>query len=96
LARVLLKHELLPLAWNDPFESVSLWAIEGIGVGSTEALIRLAPCSLTNDCIGSDPGTLEIDLERGVEQELKWLILSLTHWVLPSRASSSRSNPHEY
>jgi hypothetical protein len=46
--------------------------------------------------VGRDPGTLEIDLERGVEGELKGLILYLTHWVLTSGASSSRSHPDEY
>jgi hypothetical protein len=39
---------------------------------------------------------LKIDLERGVEGELKGLILYLTPWVLTSGASSSRSHPHEY
>jgi hypothetical protein len=46
--------------------------------------------------VGSDAGTLEIDLERGVAGELKGLILYLTPWVLTSGASSSRSHPHEY
>src|SRR5712692_4198165 len=46
--------------------------------------------------VGSDAGTLEIDLERGVEGELKGLVLYLTHWALTSGASSSRSHPHEY
>jgi hypothetical protein len=32
----------------------------------------------------------------GVEGYLKGLILCLTHWVLTSGASSSRSHPHEY
>ena len=39
-------------------------------------------------------GTLEIDLERGVEGELKRLILYLTYWVLTSGAASPRSDPH--
>jgi hypothetical protein len=46
--------------------------------------------------IGSHAGTLEIDLEGGVERELTGLILYLTHSVLASKASSSRSHPHEY
>jgi hypothetical protein len=46
--------------------------------------------------VGSDAGTLEIDLERGVEGELKGLILYLTHWVLTSGASSSLSHLHGY
>ena len=46
--------------------------------------------------VGGDAGTLEIDLERGIEGELKALILYLTHWALTSGASSSRSHPHEY
>ena len=46
--------------------------------------------------VGSNAGTLEIDLERGVEGELKGLILALTPRVLTSGASSSRSHPHAY
>jgi hypothetical protein len=60
--------------------------------------------------VGSDAGTLDaasarnylkeaalkIDLERGVEGELKGLTLYLTHWVPTSGASSSRSHPYEY
>ena len=46
--------------------------------------------------VGGDAGTLEIDLERGVEGELKGLILCLTYWVLTSGASSSRLHPHKY
>lgn len=38
--------------------------------------------------VGFDAGTLEIDLERGIEGELKKLILYLTHRVLTSGASS--------
>jgi len=60
----------------------------------TQSLIQLANQNQT--AIGSHAGTLEIDLERGVEGELKGLILRLTHWVLTSGASSSRSHPHEY
>jgi hypothetical protein len=45
---------------------------------------------------GTDDGLQGIDLERGVEGELEGLILFLTHWVLTSRAPSSRSYPHEY
>jgi hypothetical protein len=40
--------------------------------------------------IRRDARPLEIDLQRSVERELKWLLFSLTHWVLTSRASSSR------
>ncbi len=46
--------------------------------------------------VGSDAGTLELDLERGVEGKLKRPILYLTHWVLTSGASSSHSHPYEY
>jgi hypothetical protein len=31
--------------------------------------------------IGGDPRSLEIDLQRGVERELKGLVLFVTHWV---------------
>jgi hypothetical protein len=46
--------------------------------------------------VRSDPGTLEIDLERGLAGEMKGLILYPTYWVLTSGASSSRSHPHQY
>jgi len=46
--------------------------------------------------VGSDAGTLKIDLERGIEGELEGLILCLTHWVLTSDVSSSRSHPHKH
>jgi hypothetical protein len=46
--------------------------------------------------VGSDAGTLEIDLQRGVERELKGLILLLTHWLYTSKVSSLRLDPHEY
>ncbi len=46
--------------------------------------------------VRSDAGTLEIDLERYVEGELKRLILYLTHWVLASGVPSSRLHSHEY
>lgn len=45
--------------------------------------------------IRRDARSLEIDLQRSVEQELEQLTLFLTHWVLTSGASSSRSDPHE-
>jgi hypothetical protein len=46
--------------------------------------------------VRSDSGALELDLERGVEGELKRRILYLTHWVLTSGPSSSHSHPREY
>jgi hypothetical protein len=39
---------------------------------------------------------LEIDLQRGVEGELKGLILLLTHWVRASAEFVLISKPHEY
>jgi hypothetical protein len=39
---------------------------------------------------------LEIDFQRGVEGELKWLFLGLTHWVEASEESGLLSKPHEY
>ncbi len=39
---------------------------------------------------------VEIDLQRSIEGELKGLALFLTHVVCTSKASSPRSNPHEY
>jgi hypothetical protein len=38
--------------------------------------------------------TLEIDLQRPVERQLKGLALFFTHWVLASSSLSMRSNPH--
>jgi len=46
--------------------------------------------------VGGDARPLEIDLERGIERELKRLVLPLTQWVLTSGSSSSPSRPHEY
>jgi hypothetical protein len=46
--------------------------------------------------VGSDAGTLESDLERGVKRELKRMISRFTHWELASGAPSSCSNPHQY
>jgi hypothetical protein len=51
---------------------------------------------LNQAAVGGDAGTLEIDLDAGVEGELKGLTLYLTHLVLTSGESSSRSHPHEY
>jgi hypothetical protein len=59
-----------------------------------ESLIKFA--HQDEAAVRGDAGTLEIDLERGVEGELKGLILYFTHWVPTSRASSSRSHAHEY
>jgi hypothetical protein len=39
---------------------------------------------------------LEIDFQRGVERELKRLILLFTHWVQASGASVAPSKPHGY
>src|SRR5712692_5405464 len=60
----------------------------------TQSLIQLA--GQNQATIGSHSRSLEIDLQGSIERELKWLILFLTHWVLTSRASSSRSHRHEY
>src|ERR1700730_9061277 len=60
----------------------------------TQSLIQLA--NQNQATIGSHSRSLEIDLQRSIEQELKWLILFLTHWVPTSRAFSSLSHPHEY
>src|SRR3984893_10180957 len=60
----------------------------------TQSLIQLA--NQDQSTIGSHSRSLEIDLQRSIEQEMKWLILFLTHWVPTSGASSSLSHPHEY
>jgi len=46
--------------------------------------------------VGSDARTLEINFQRGVERELKGLILCFTHWVKASANLVLRSKPHEY
>jgi hypothetical protein len=43
--------------------------------------------------IGGDPRSLEVNLQSGVEGELKRLILFLTHWVSVSRAVGVRGDP---
>jgi len=45
--------------------------------------------------IGGDLGSLEHDLQHGVERELEGLVLGFTHWVCTSPAQASRSNPHQ-
>jgi hypothetical protein len=53
-------------------------------------------CRKGQATIGGHPRSMEIDLERGVEGELKELILYLTHWVLTSGAFAPRSDPPGY
>src|SRR6516162_6444477 len=45
--------------------------------------------------VGSDPRSLEFDLQRRVEGELKGLVCGFIHWVSASAPSSSRANPHQ-
>jgi len=59
-----------------------------------ESLVELA--HQDQAAVGSTAGTLEIDLERGVEGELEWRILFLTQRVWTSKAASSRSTPHKH
>jgi hypothetical protein len=40
--------------------------------------------------------SLEINLQRGIETELKGLVLLFTHWVQASGVSVAPSKPHEY
>src|ERR1035437_1274092 len=60
----------------------------------SEPLVEFAHQDQTT--VRSDAGALELDLERGVEGELKRPFLYLTHWVLTSRTFSPRSHPYEY
>ena len=46
--------------------------------------------------VGGYSRSLEIDLQRGVERELKGLVLLFTHWVQASGVYFAPSNPHEY
>ncbi len=50
-----------------------------------EPLVELA--HQDQAAVRGDAGPLEIDPERGLERELKGLILFLTLWVLTSEAS---------
>jgi hypothetical protein len=59
-----------------------------------QAFVQLTHQNQTT--IRGDPRSLEIDLQRGVERELKWLVLFVTHGVWTSGASSLHSNPHKY
>ena len=59
-----------------------------------ESLVEFA--HQNHAAVGGDAGTLEIDFERGVEGELKGLILCLTYWVLTSGTFSSRLQPYQY
>ncbi len=61
-------------------------------VAEAQPFVELADEDQT--AIGGNPRSLELDLQRGVERELKGLVWRLTHWVCTSTASSSRSNPH--
>jgi hypothetical protein len=65
----------------------------GDETAQTQPFIQFA--HQNESAIRSDASSLEIDLQRSVERELKWPILFLTHWVLASSASSSCWNPHE-
>jgi hypothetical protein len=60
----------------------------------TRSLIQLT--NKNQAAIGNHTGTLETNLERGVDGERKELILRLTNWFLASAAFSSRSHQHEY
>jgi hypothetical protein len=58
-------------------------------------LIQLAHQQQTT--IGSDARSLEIDSQRGIEGELKGLVLRLTHWIEASvRGVRLLSKPDEY
>jgi hypothetical protein len=46
--------------------------------------------------VGSEAGTLEIDLERRAEGELRGLVLVLAYWVCTPKVSSLRLEMYEY
>jgi hypothetical protein len=48
-------------------------------IAKTQSFIQLA--HQDQPAVGSDAGTLEINLQRGAERELKGPILFFTHWV---------------
>jgi hypothetical protein len=62
-------------------------------IAKTQPLIQLTNQNQT--VVRSDPRTLEIDLQGGVEGKLKRLVYFFTHWVLTSSASSLLPNPYE-
>ena len=56
---------------------VSHEELKKAGLDGEESLLDLS------NTLGGDPRSLESDLQRGIKSELKWLILSLTHWCKP-------------
>jgi hypothetical protein len=62
-------------------------------VAEAQPLVQLA--HEDQAAIGGDSRSLELDLQRHAERELKGLVCRLTHWVSASAPSSSRANPHQ-
>jgi hypothetical protein len=60
----------------------------------SESLVELA--DQDQAAVGSDARALKIDLEGGIEGQLKGLVCAFTHWISTSGGSSSPSHPHEY
>ena len=58
-------------------------------VAEAQSLVHLA--HEDQAAIGGDPRSLELDLQCGVERELKGLVCGLTHWVSASAPSSARA-----
>jgi hypothetical protein len=61
-----------------------------LGDEFTEARPFIQFAHKDESAIRRDPRPLEIDLEGGMEGELKGSVLFITRWVLTSGASSSR------
>ena len=60
-------------------------------VAEAQSLVHLA--HEDQAAIGGDPRSLELDLQCGVERELKGLVCGLTHWVSASAPSSGARKP---
>ena len=59
-----------------------------------EGQTRVQLANQNQAAVGGDSGSLEIDLQRSVERELKGLVLFVTPWGWASGVSSSPSNPY--
>ena len=67
-----------------------------LGDEITEAQTLVQLTNQNQTAVGGDPRSLEIHLQGSVKGKLKRPVLSLTHWVSSSGASSFRSNPYEH
>src|ERR1700730_12273181 len=69
---------------------------EVLGEERTQHRAFIQPTHQQQAAVGSNPRSLEIDLQRGIEGELKGLVFLLTHWVEASAEFVFLSTPHGY